>query len=88
MPYPPHEAQLERQALRDCLHLLRHPLELPSSIKASYHTTKEYYRGGDLVDLGREELIHLVAWTRRMGLKFAGAACLLLVALLIVALAK
>ncbi|KAI0149702.1 hypothetical protein F4776DRAFT_602839 [Hypoxylon sp. NC0597] len=77
MPYPRHEAELERRAIRDCLHAFRHPSELPSQLKSSWRQTRDYYAARDVVDLEREELIELISWTRKIALKMAGSALFL-----------
>lgn len=83
MPYPRHEAQLERDVLRSCLYLLQHPSEFSSTLRESYHRTRDYYAGRDLVDLERGEIIQIVSWTRKMALKMAGSSMLLLVFLFV-----
>ncbi|KAK6068929.1 hypothetical protein SCUP515_09317 [Seiridium cupressi] len=36
MPYPRHEAELKREALRRCLRMFRHPAEAPAILKGSW----------------------------------------------------
>ncbi|KAI1414093.1 hypothetical protein F5Y13DRAFT_159711 [Hypoxylon sp. FL1857] len=77
MPYPRHEAELERRALRDCLHAFKHPSEMPSQLKSSWRQTRDYYAARDVVDLERAELIEIISWSRKMALKMTGSALFL-----------
>lgn len=77
MPLPRHEVELERQALRDCWQGLRHPTTLPALWAQSWSRNRDYYAARDVEALDREELIELLAWTRRTGMKLFGGALFL-----------
>ncbi|KAK9417408.1 hypothetical protein SUNI508_08768 [Seiridium unicorne] len=59
MPYPRHETELKREALRSCLRMFRQPAEAPAILKGSWRETRDYYAARDVVDLDRHELIEL-----------------------------
>ncbi|KAI1505777.1 hypothetical protein F5X99DRAFT_404813 [Biscogniauxia marginata] len=82
-PLPRHEAEIERRALRDCLHALRHPRQLPGLARGSWRDTRDYYAGRDLADVERAELVEIVAFTRVAGIKMAGLALFLGVAVVV-----
>lgn len=73
MSYPEHEAELERQFYKAFLHTLCHPREWPSFLTSLFRGTRSYYAGQDLADLGREDLVRLVAFLRKMVVKACGA---------------
>ncbi|KAI0599295.1 hypothetical protein F4775DRAFT_552242 [Biscogniauxia sp. FL1348] len=77
MPNPRHEVELQRRAFRDCAHALRHPKEFPALMRGSWQQTRDYYAGRDLADLERDEIIELLAWTRRMSMKLSGLSFIL-----------
>ncbi|KAI1494098.1 hypothetical protein F5X96DRAFT_666169 [Biscogniauxia mediterranea] len=77
MPYPRHEVELQRRAFRDCTHALRHPKELPGLMRGSWQQTCDYYAGRDVADLERDEIIELLAWTRRMTMKLSALSFVL-----------
>lgn len=74
---PRHEAEITEQSWRNCLRIFRHPSEAPTLIRNSFTNTRDYYAGRDVVDLERAELIKIISWTRRMGLKMTGSALFL-----------
>ncbi|KAI0013170.1 hypothetical protein F4779DRAFT_613700 [Xylariaceae sp. FL0662B] len=75
--YPRHEAEINRRSLRSCVRALQHPSSLPSLLACSWRDTRDYYAARDVVDLERGELIQIVAYSRRMGLRMAGSALFL-----------
>lgn len=79
MDYPRHERESERAAWLAFIHALRHPSELGLFFRSSIADTRDYYAARDVVDLEREELIQIIAWTRKMALNMTGSALFLVV---------
>ena len=77
MSYPRHEAELDRRSLRNCLHIFDRPSEIPSLLRSSWHQTRDYYAARDALDLERAELIHIISYSRTMGIKLFGVALFL-----------
>lgn len=77
MAYPRHEAEQDRQSLRDCVNLFRRPAQLSSFLKTSWHRTKDYYAARDTIDLERGDLVQIISFSRKMAVKMTGSALLL-----------
>ncbi|KAI1109268.1 hypothetical protein F5Y14DRAFT_458465 [Nemania sp. NC0429] len=78
MSQPPHEAEIERRFVSECLYTLRNPLGIPSFLKTVWNDSISYYAAQDVVDLERAELIQVISYTRTLGIKMAGSTFLLL----------
>ncbi|KAI1078521.1 hypothetical protein F5B20DRAFT_547322 [Whalleya microplaca] len=77
MSTPRHEAELDRRSIRTCIRILQHPSELPSILEPSWNQTRDYYAARDVVGLEREELIEIISYLRKMGLRMAGSTLFL-----------
>ncbi|KAI1184858.1 hypothetical protein F5B17DRAFT_61367 [Nemania serpens] len=80
---PPHEAELERRMVRQCLHTLQHPLTAPSFLKTVWNDSLAYYAAQDVVDLERAELVQIISYTRRTAMKFFGSVLLLMLIIIL-----
>lgn len=74
---PHYESSIQNSTISAILHILRHPSQIPSLLIEIASGTRAYYAAEDVVHLDREELIALVAWTRVMVWKMAGAVAFL-----------
>ena len=84
---PRHEAEIARQTSKAFFRLFRHPTEIPSFCREIVSSTRDYYAARDVVDLDRQEVVQLLAWTRKLTMKMTGGA-LFLGALVCLALVK
>lgn len=77
MPYPQHEADLERQTVYGCLQAVRHLSRLPSFARDLVSSTSAYYAARDVVDLDHQQLTEIISFTRKMVIKVMGMSLFL-----------
>ncbi|KAI1197746.1 hypothetical protein F5X97DRAFT_324171 [Nemania serpens] len=87
MSHPPHEAELERRMIRQCIYTFQHPSTALSFFKTVWTDSIAYYAAEDVVDLERAELVQIISWTRKVAMKMTGSA-LLLGLIIVLALAR
>lgn len=88
MPTPQHETEREREALRRTGRMFKHPSEIPSILRASWASNREYFSGRDLTEVDREELIRIIVYMRKLAMKMIGGAWFLFIWVMVLAFTR